>query len=683
MSTITIGSVTAPVRHLSIRESTDAVPTMRIQIVVPYNQIAGYLLSRPNVSVTVEIDDVTSTFVGRLTSIRAGPHGDTEVEVVSRWLGHLSLYMPSVAKEYAGCESYEGYWNKCYWTVHGVIRDVANTAGVPVYLLFPDCQLGSNARWEGTSALSFIVSILNGAGYRSTGRHRVDILERPEGVYFVLRSSFHSSVPVPAERVIEWSIEASIPESHFAMRTGDGSGGGSARDPCIEGGSAYKLEPRDQTPEDDPCRAGTDNPPGGNRPKPSTPPTPPTSPTVIDLTDPCINGDRTVAIVERRSTDKEEIETITSFDYRTVRAATFTRGECVVASEVRISRASYKDPKSKILRRDEYTEVTYEHEGILLTDATGAISGERVVQTYRSERTWVHVERKSEPGQTSSPCEVMDFLSRERTETTRWAQADGEAFPYIIITSESSLTDDEYCEALRKGTASKLPLRSTEIRYNIKSGSFMNHVTRTWKYDADGNLIDSSEVTEHSMGEWRSNRELIRYMNISIDNLRDWIQTIQPTMPTSLPLTPFNTSANPSSASSAIDGSSKPTKQQRWIRECGPPPPPDGFKWERDTSKVGQCDPDGGTPGVTYSFPMAGDTDQLDRILNWIRDEGTSRLLETLSCTLVALPGITVGSRLEFSGIPELENKSWYVIQLNTDIGVDGATQRVVALTWV
>jgi hypothetical protein len=211
----------------------------------------------------------------------------------------------------------------------------------------------------------------------------------------------------------------------------------------------------------------------------------------------------------------------------------------------------------------------------------------------------------------------------------------------------------------------------------------MNHVTRTWKYDADGNLIDSSEVTEHSMGEWRSNRELIRYMNISIDNLRDWIQTIQPTMPTSLPLTPFNTSANPSSASSAIDGSSKPTKQQRWIRECGPPPPPDGFKWERDTSKVGQCDPDGGTPGVTYSFPMAGDTDQLDRILNWIRDEGTSRLLETLSCTLVALPGITVGSRLEFSGIPELENKSWYVIQLNTDIGVDGATQRVVALTWV
>jgi hypothetical protein len=658
MSTITIGSVTAPVRNLSIRESADAVPTMRVQIVVPYNQVANQLLLMPTVSVTVEVDYVTNTFVGQLISIRAAPHGDTEIEIVSRWLGRLSLYTPSVAKEYAGCEVYEGYWEQCYWTVHGVIRDVANIAGVPIYLLFPDCNLGSNARWEGTSALSFIVSVLNGAGYRSTGKHRVDILERPEGVYIVSRSSVYSSVPVPTERVVEWTIDASIPESHFVT------------DPCIEGGPVHKLKPRDQVPKNDPCRAGED------RGRPSTP----RLPTVIDLTDPCISESRTVATVERRSTDKEEIETITSFEYRNVRGSLFTRGECVVASEQRRSRVAYKDPKSKILRREEYTEVTYYHTVIFLTDSTGVISGERVVQTQRIERTWVHVERK--PGQTSSPCDTMDFLSRERTETTQWAQADGEAFPYIIITSEKSLTDDEYCEALRKGTAGVLPLRSTEIRYNIKNGTFMNHVARTWRYDADGNLVDSSEVAEQSMGEWRSNIELKRYTNTMIDNLRDWIQTIQPIMPIPLPLMPFNTFTNPSSASSVIDGSSKPTKQQKWVRECGPPPPPDGFRWERDALKVGRCDPDGGTAGVTYSFPMAGDIDQLNRILGWIRDEGTNRL-ETLSCTLVALPSITVGSRLDFIGIPELENKSWYVIQLDADIGADGATQRVVALTWV
>jgi hypothetical protein len=326
MSTITIGSVTAPVRNLSIRESADAVPTMRVQIVVPYNQIADQLLLMPTVSVTVEVDDVTSTFTGQLMSIRAAPHGDTEIEIVSMWLGRLSLYMPSTAKEYAGCERYEGYWEQCYWTVHGVIRDVANIAGVPIYLLFPDCQLGSNARWEGTNALSFIVSVLNGAGYRSTGKHRVDIFERPEGVYIVSRSSVYSSVPIPTERVVEWTIDASIPESHFAT------------DPCIEGGPVYKLVPRDQASEKDPCRAGADR----GRPNP------PRSPTVIDLTDPCRGGNRTVAVVERRSTDKEEIETITSFEYRSVRGSLFLiRGECVVASEQRRSRVTYKDPKVK------------------------------------------------------------------------------------------------------------------------------------------------------------------------------------------------------------------------------------------------------------------------------------------------------------------------------------------------
>jgi hypothetical protein len=660
MSTITIGSVTAPVRNLSIRESADAVPTMRVQIVVPYNQIANQLLLMPTVSVTVEIDDVTSTFTGQLMSIRAAPHGDTEIEIVSRWLGRLSLYMPSTAKEYAGCERYEGYWEQCYWTIHGVIQDVASIAGVPIYLLFPDCQLGSNARWEGTNALSFIVSVLNGAGYRSTGKHRVDIFERPEGVYIVSRSSVYSSVPIPTERVVEWTIDASIPESHFVT------------DPCIEGGPVYKLVPRDQASEKDPCRAGADR----GRPNP------PRSPTVIDLTDPCRGGNRTVAVVERRSTDKEEIETITSFEYRSVRGSLFlTRGECVVASEQRRSRVTYKDPKSKILSREENTQVTYRHKAITLTDAAGVIVGERVVQTYRSEHTWTSVRRR--PGQVSSPCETMDFLSRIRAEETKWAQIDGEAFPHIIFTSERSFTDDEYCEALRKGEfTGSPPLRSTEIRYNIKNGTFMNHVTRAWRYDADGNLVDSSEVTEHSIGEWRSNRELIRYTDTKVGDLRDWIQTIQPIMPIPLPLMPFSTFANPSSASSVVDGSSKPTKQQKWIRECGPPPPPDGFRWERDALKVGRCDPDGGTAGVTYSFPMAGDLGQLNRILGWIRDEGTNRL-ETLSCTLVALPGITVGSRLNFSGISELESKSWYVIQVDSDIGVDGATQRVVALTWV
>jgi hypothetical protein len=683
MSTITIGSTTAPVRGLTIRESTDAVPTMHVQIVVPYNQIANYLRLRPTVSVTVEIDDVTSTFVGQLTSIRAGPHGDTEIEVASRWLGRLSLYMPSVVKEYAGCESYEGYWSKCYWTVHQVIRDVANTAGVPVYLLFPDCQLGSNARWEGTSALSFIVSILNNAGYRSTGKHRVDILERPEGVYIVSRSSIHSSIPVPAERVIEWSIDASLPESHFATNPE----GRPTRDPCIEGKPAYKLKPRDQASKDDPCRAGTDKPPGGSRPpggrRPSPPsrPNPPDSITVVDLTDPCVaESSKTIAILESRSTDKEEIETFASFEYQTVRAATFTRGECVVVSEVRRSRVFYRDPKSKILRREEYTYVTYEYKGIVLTDSKGAFSGERVVQTHRVERTWTHVARR--PGSSPSPCDVISFLSRVRTETTQWAQSDGEAFPYLIITSESSLTDDEYCEALRRGAVSSLPLRSTEIRYNIKSGAFMNHITRAWKYDADGNLIDSSEITEHSMGEWRSSMEMKRYADMATANLREWIQTTQPSELTPSPLTPLTTPTEPSSVSSAADGSFKPIKQQKWIRECGPPPPPDGFNWERDNLKAGQCDQGSESAGTTYSFTMAGDPAQLNRILNWIRDESAHRL-ETLSCTLVAVPGITAGSRLSFDGIPELENKSWYVTHIDTNIGVDGATQRVVALTWV
>jgi hypothetical protein len=681
MRTLT-GDVLKTVR---IDLAVDGAPRCSATVVAEPADLIGDLRLGEPVTVPFSIDDVAIGFTGLVQDVTVGPHSELSVELVdSGPLGRLGTFFPAGPVEYRGCER-DPYRSHCYWTVHGVLRDVCARAGVAVALYIPDCPLGATMQWHGESALDFMRSVLHAAGFASTGKHRADIVGGAASVAVLLRSQATAERVVPANRVVRWQVTVAEPASRVLLRATGGV--------CVEGASYRVLAPERTPDPNDPCNPA--NRPDDERrrrpdPAPVAPPPPgetrddrlgrdpvsdergsPSS-GVEDRTDPCDRGSRVVAVIERRKTRTETSESQTTWHYDSIGP------DCVLAEEERRTRVEYdSSSKSQYRVRQERTEVRYGYVLFVQRDASGHVIWQKVAQRSRMERTLVWWSRRDDT------CNLAtDTLVRERVEYTKWAVADRELYPELITTAEYGWTDEELCDALKSGKPIyPLPLVSTETRRNVRNGRFMLHTASFWRYDTEGNLVESREVQEQSMGEWQTRSDLVGPLERRVELLERDRRAIQDIIErqmreyglprsTGLP-TPLVVGAV-----AILDGSQPRLASRPPLGQCAPAAAPPGYRWQEARLRSGTCD-----GRSAYRYDAAGDQAQVDRIHVWLVDEA-GNLLHTLRCTLVAMPDVVPGSVLTFQGIPGLGGNRWYVTQVTTEISPNGATQSVTALAW-
>jgi hypothetical protein len=678
--------VTADVlKTVRIDRAVDSAPRCSATVVADPADVIGDLRLGETVTVPFSIDDVAIGFTGLVQDVTVGPHRELSVELVdSGPLGRLATFFPAGPVEYRGCER-DAYRSDCFWTVHGVLRDVCSRAGVSVALYIPDCPLGATMQWHGESALDFMRSVLDAAGFSATGKHRADILGDDTSVAVLLRSRATAERIVPASRVVRWQVTVTEPASRVLRRaTGD---------VCVEGSSYRVLEPERTPDPNDPCNPA--NRPDDERrrrpdPAPVAPPPPdetrddrlgmdPTSGErgssssgVEDRTDPCERGSRVVAVIERRTTRTETSESQTTWHYDSIGP------DCVLVEEERRTRVEYdSSSKSPYRVRQERTEVRYGYVLFVQRDASGHVIWQKVAQHSRMERTLVWWSRKDDKCNLAS-----DTLVRERVEYTKWAVADRELYPELITTVEYGWTDDELCDALKSGKRIyPLPLVSTETRRNVRNGRFMLHTASFWRYDTEGNLVESREVQEQSVGEWQTRSDLVGPLERRVELLERDRRAIQDIIERQmreygLPRSTGLPTPRVVGAVAILDGSVPRLAPRLPLGACERVSPPPGYRWREERIKSGACD-----GRSAYRYDAAGDQAQVDRIRAWLTDEA-AHLLHTLRCTLVAMPDVSPGNVLAFQGIPELGGKRWYVTQVTTEISPNGATQSVTALAW-